>query len=76
MEWVRDYIGTIRKIESTTKTTDHSENDKKIANFKKLFKTKRTTKDTEMKIQLKRGQPPIKQKTRPKAYQLQKYVEK
>ena len=37
MDWVRDFIGTTRKIESTRKTTDHSENDKKIANFKKLF---------------------------------------
>ena len=49
---------------------------KKSQTSKSYSIKKRTTKDTETKIQLKRGHPPIKQKTRPIAYQLQKYVEK
>ena len=61
MDWLRQLNGWIRNIESTTTTIDQSE-DKKIANFGKLFKTNRTIEDTEIKIQLKRGHPPIKQK--------------
>ena len=67
---------TVRKIESTTMTTDQSKKDKIIAKFDKLFKTNRTSKDIKIKIQLKPGHIPTKQKARPLPYLLQCNVEK
>ena len=76
MDWLRQFNSMMRNIQSTTTITDQSEKDKEGTNFEKLFKTNRTTKDTEIKIQLKPRHPPIEQKTRSIPYHLQSYVQK
>ena len=65
MDWLREVNWTMRHIEKTTTITNQSKKDKKNTNFEKLFKMNRTIEDTEIKIQLKPGLPPIKQKARP-----------
>ena len=75
MDWLQGFIWTERNIESTRTTTDQSEKDKNTS-FAIFFETKRTNKDTEIKLQLKPGHPPIKQKARPTPYHLQSYVQK
>ena len=72
MDWLREINKTPLKIESTTTKMDQSEKDNK---FTKLFKRNQTINDTEIKIQLKPGHPPTKQKTRPILCHLQSYVE-
>ena len=76
MDWLREFNWTIRHIEKTTRITDQSEKDKIITHFEMLFKTNRTIKDTDFKIQLKPGHAPIKQKARPIPYHSQSYIEK
>ena len=76
MAWLRDLKWTMRNIESTMTTTDHSEKNKLIANFEKIFKTSGTIKDTELETQLNPGHPPIKQKARPIPYHIQGYNKK
>ena len=63
--WPRDFNWMIRKIESTTTTTDQPEKYKTTAIFKKLLKMNQTYKDPEFKAQLKPGHTPRKQKSRP-----------
>ena len=55
---------------------NQSEREKVITKFPDLFETNETIKDTEIKIQLKPGHQPIKQKTRPVPLHLQKDVER
>ena len=55
---------------------NQSEREKVITKFPDLFETNETIKDTEIKIQLKPGHRPIKQKTRPVPLHLQKDVER
>ena len=76
MDWLREIDWTIRDVEKRTTITDQLEMNKIITNFEKLFKRNRTIKNTENKIQLKTGHPPIKQKTRAIPKYLQSYVEK
>ena len=76
MVWIRELNWTLGNIASTTTTTEQSEKHKIITIFEKLFKTNRTIEDTENKVQLKPGHPPIKQKARPIPYHLHSYVEK
>ena len=75
LDWLRDIFWTIRNIESTMMLTDQSEKYKLITNFEKQFKTNRTNKDSEIKLQLNTGHPLIKQKAKPTPYQLRSYVE-
>ena len=66
----------MRYTEITTKLTDQSDKDKRIENFEKLFLTSQTIKQTDTIIQLKPGHSLIKQKTRPKPYHWQSYVQR
>jgi len=59
MDWLREFNWTMRHIEKPTTQTDQSERDEIITQFEKLFKTNQTIKDTETKIQLKSGHPPL-----------------
>ena len=74
--WLRGFNWRFRHIEKTTTINDRSEKDKIITLFEKLFKSGRTIKDGEIKIQLKPGSPPKEQKVGPKPTYLQSYVEK
>ena len=53
---------------------NQSEKEKIITNFPDLFENKGTIKDTEIKIQLKPGHFPVKQKARPVPLHLQEHV--
>ena len=55
MKWLRHFNWTTQSVESTTEPTDHSEKDRLITNFEKVFKTNRTIEDTEIKKQVKPG---------------------
>ena len=55
MHWLREFNWTIRHIEKTTTLADYPGRGETVRQFKKLFKTKRTIKDTEIQIQLKPG---------------------
>ena len=76
MDWVRELNWTIRIKESTTSLTEQTEKDRKLINFGKLFKTNQTIEDSGIKIQLKPGYPPAKQKIQPIPSHLQSYVDK
>ena len=54
----------MRNIESTMTTTYQSEKYKIFKNLEKLSDMNRTINDTENKMRLEPGNPPIKQKTR------------
>ena len=76
MDLMREFSWIKRSIESTTTTNDQSKEDKNFTNFEKLFKTNRTVKDTEIKLQMKPGYSPVKHKARRLPYHLFSYVEK
>ena len=76
MDWLGQFIWTIRLIKKSTTQTDQPEGEEIFTQIEKLFKTNKLTKDTEIGIQIKPGHLPIKQKARPKPYHLQIYVEK
>ena len=62
MDWLRDFNWTLRNSETTTTITNHSEKDKKITDFEKIFKTNPMVRDSQIKKQLEAGQTPAKQK--------------
>ena len=76
LDWQRQFNLTIRHIEKSTTQTDQSEGDEIFTQFEKLFKSNQTIKETEIKIQLKLGHLPMKQKARPIQYLLQNDSEK
>ena len=55
---------------------NQSENEKVINKFPDLFENNKTIKDTEIKIQLKPGHFPVKQKARPVPLNLQEDVQR
>ena len=76
MDQLRVFLSTIWHIEKTTTITNQSKKNKIITIFQKFFKTNGKTKDTEIKIQIKSGHLPSKQKTRPIPCHLQSFAEK
>ena len=73
MDWLKQFrltIGNIRLAEN-----NQSEHDKIFKRFHALFNTNETIKNTEVKIQLKPGHTPTKQKARPIPLHLQDDVE-
>ena len=59
-----------------TTQTDQSKNGKIITQLEKLIKANQTIKDTEIKIQLKTGHLPTKQRITPLPYHSKNFVEK
>ena len=76
MNWLREFNCTIRRIEKSTTPTNQSERDEGSTQLGKLFKTKQTIKNSGIKVQLRPGHIPIKQKNRPIPHNLQSCVEK
>ena len=74
MNWMKKFNLTIRNI----RTDENNQLEKKraIEKFPDLFKNNTTVKDTEINIQLKPGQYPVKQKARPIPLHLQEAVGK
>ena len=74
MDWLKKFritIGSLRLAEN-----NQSETEKIFQQYHALFETNKTIKDTEIKIQLKPGHIPTKQKARPIPLHLQNEVEK
>ena len=74
MDWMRIFELTSGKIQLTENT--QSEKEKIFGKFRDLFENNETIKDAEMKIQLKPGHYPVKQKARPVPLHLQEDVGK
>ena len=60
MDWMKKFKLTIGRIQLNE--TNQSEKEKVINRFPDLFENNQTIKDTEINIQLKPGQYPVKQK--------------
>ena len=73
MDWMKKFKLTIGKIQLAE--NNQSEREKVFTKFPDLFENNETIKDTEIKIQLKPGHQPIKQKAGPVPLHLQKDVE-
>ena len=69
MDWTKKSLPTIGRIQLAE--NNQSEREKVFKKFPDLFENKETLKDTEINIQLKPGQYPIKQKARPVPLHLQ-----
>ena len=74
IDWMRTFKLTIGKIQLAE--NNRSEKKRVFANFRDLFENNETIKDTEIKIQLKPGHYPIKQKAGPVPLHLQENVGK
>ena len=75
MDWMKTFKLTIGRIQLAK--NNQSEREKTFKKFPGLFENNKTIKDTEIKIQLKSGHFPIKQKARPvPPLHLQKDVER
>ena len=74
MDWMRTFKLTIGKIQLTE--NNQSEKERMFGKFRDLFENNKTIKDTEIKIQLKPGHYPVKQKARPVPLHLQEDVGK
>ena len=74
MDWMRTFKLTIGKIQMTE--NNQSEKEKIFRKFPDLFENNETIKDIEIKIQLKPGHYPVKQKARPVPLHLQEDVGK
>ena len=74
MDWMKKFKLTIGKIQLAE--NNQSEREKVFTKFPDLFENNETKKDTEIKIQLKPGHQPIKQKARPVPLHLQNDVER
>ena len=72
MDWVKRFQLTIDRIQLAE--TNQSEKERVVNKFPDLFENNRTIKDTEINIQLKPGQYPVKQKARPIPLHLQEDV--
>ena len=75
MDWMRTFKLTIGKIQPTENNQSEKENIRK-GKFRDLFENNETIKDTEIKIELKPGHYPVKQKARPVPLHLQEDVGK
>ena len=74
MDWMKKFTLTIGRLHLAE--NNQSEREKVFTKFPDLFENNETKKDTEIKIQLKPGHQPIKQKARPVPLHLQKDVER
>ena len=74
MDWMRTFKLTIGKIQLAENS--QSEKERIFGTFRDLFENNETIKDTEIKIQLKPGHHPVKQKARPVPLHLQEDVGK
>ena len=74
MDWLKKFKLTIGNIQLDE--NDQSEKRRVIEKFLDLFQNNTTIKDTEINIQLKPGQYPVKQKARPIPLHLQEAVGK
>ena len=72
MDWMKTFKLPIGRIQLTE--NNQSEKEKIINKFPDLFENNETIKDTEIKIQLKPGHLPVKQKARPVPLHLQEDV--
>ena len=72
MDWIKTFRLTIGRIQLAE--NNQSEKDRIINNFPDLFENNETIKVTKMKIQLKPGHFPVKQKARPVPLHLQEDV--
>ena len=63
MDWMKKFKLTISKIQLAD--NNQSEREKVFNKFSDLFENNETIKDTEINIQIKPGQYPVKQKARP-----------
>ena len=71
MDWMKSFKLTIGRIQLAENNQSEKENYKR---FPDLFENNKTIKDTEIKIQLKPGHYPVKQKARPVPLHLQEDV--
>ena len=74
MDWMKTFKLTIGRIQMAE--NNQSEREKIFNKFPDIFENNETIKDTEVKIQLKPGHYPGKQKARPVPLHLQKDVER
>ena len=74
MDWMKAFKLTIGKIQLAENS--QSEKERIFGKFRDLFENNETIKDTEIKIQLKPGHHPVKQKARPVPLHLQEDVGK
>ena len=74
LDWMRKFKLTIGRLQLAE--NNQSEREKVFTKFPDLFENNEPIKDTEIKIQLKLGRQPIKQKARPVPLHLQKDVER
>ena len=74
MHWMKKFRLTIGRIQLTE--NNQSEREKVFNKFPDLFENNETRKNTEIKIQMKPGYYPIKQKARPVPLHLQENVER
>ena len=74
IDWMKTYKLTIERIQLAE--NNQSEREKIFNKFPDLFENNKTIINTEIKIQLKLGHYPIKQKARPVPLHLQKDVER
>ena len=72
MDWIKTFKLTIGRIQLAE--NKQSEKEKIINRFPDLFENNETIKDTEIKIQLKPGHFPVKQKARPVLLHLRENV--
>ena len=72
MDWMKPFKLTIGRIQLAE--NNQSEKERIINKFPDLFENNETIKDTEIKIQLKPGHFPVKQKARPVPLHLQEDV--
>ena len=72
MDWMKTFKLTIGRIQLAE--NNQSEKERIINKFPDLFENNETIKDTEIKIQLKPGHFPVKQKARPVPLHLQEDV--
>ena len=72
MDWMKRFKLTIGRVQLAK--NNQSEEEKIINKFPDLIENNETIKDTEIKIQLKPGRFPVKQKARPIPLHLQEYV--
>ena len=74
MDWMKKFKLTTGRLQLAE--NNQSEREKVFTKFPDLFENNETKKDTEIKIQLKPGHQPVKQKARPVPLHLQKGVER
>ena len=76
MDWMRTFKLTIGKIQLTENNQSANQRKRIFGKIRDLFENNETIKDKEIKIQLKPGHYPVKQKARPVPLHLQEDVGK